>query len=69
VLVANFEKRKENICQNSKLDSGYNLGKNLSRKKCYEHSDTNNFYFILFYFSDFTFLFLLFSWKDNEEGT
>ena len=27
--------------------------------KCYEHSDTNNF----------TFLFLLFSWKDDEEGT
>jgi len=35
------------------------------------HLDTNNFYFILFYFSDFTLLFFLFFsflLKDNEEG-
>ena len=34
--------------------------------------NTNNFYFILFYFSDFTFLFFYFFyfiWKDDEEGT
>ena len=32
------------------------------------HLDTNNFYFILFYFSDFTFLFFYFLLKDDEEG-
>ena len=31
--------------------------------------DTNNFYFILFYFSDFTFLFFYFLLKDDKEGT
>ena len=36
---------------------------------CHGHLDTNNFYFLFFYFSDFTFLFSLFSWKDDEEGT
>ena len=30
--------------------------------------DTNNFYFILFYFSDFTLLYFSFLWKDDEEG-
>jgi len=30
--------------------------------------DTNNFYFIFFYFSNITFLFFYFLLKDNEEG-
>ena len=33
------------------------------------HLDTNNFYSLFFYFSDFTFLFFYFLLKDNEEGT
>jgi len=33
------------------------------------HLNTNNFYFILFYFSDFTLLFFYFLLKDDEEGT
>jgi len=33
------------------------------------HLNTNNFYFILFYFSDFSFLFFSFLLKDDEEGT
>ena len=30
--------------------------------------NTNNFYFIFFYFSDFTFCFFYFLLKDNEEA-
>jgi len=33
------------------------------------HLNTNNFYFILFYFSDFTLLYFYFLLKDDEEGT
>ena len=33
----------------------------LQQKECYRTLNTNNFYFILFFF-------ILFSWKDNEEG-
>jgi len=32
------------------------------------HLDTNNFYFIFFYFSDFTLLYFTFLLKDDEEG-
>ena len=32
------------------------------------HSNTNNFYSLFFYFSDFTLLFFYFLLKDNEEG-
>ena len=32
------------------------------------HLNTNNFYFIFFYFSDFTFIFFYFLSKDDEEG-
>ena len=32
------------------------------------HLNTNNFYFIFFYFSDFTFIFFYFLLKDDEEG-
>ena len=33
------------------------------------HLDTNNFYFIFFYFSDFTLLYFSFLLRDDEEGT
>ena len=33
------------------------------------HLNTNNFYSLFFYFSDFTFLFFYFLLKDNEKGT
>ena len=32
------------------------------------HLNTNNFYFIFFYFSNFTLLYFSFLLKDNEEG-
>ena len=32
------------------------------------HSNTNNFYSLFFYFSDFTFLFFYFLLKDDEKG-
>ena len=34
-----------------------------------EHSNTNNFYSLFFYFSDFTLLFFYFLLKDDEKGT
>jgi len=50
-----------------KISANIQLGKILS---VMGHLDTNNFYFILFYFSDFTFLFFsfIFLLEDDEEG-
>ena len=58
VLIKGFEK----ILEESVSYTYYNLS-------VMGHLDTNNFYFILFYFSDFTFIFFYFLLKDNEEGT
>jgi len=33
---------------------------------CHGHLDTNNFYFIFFYFSDFTFIFLYFIFLERR---
>ena len=56
----------------SKLENdGSFLMKSIEMEFCYGTLNTNNFFiFFSFIFSDFTFFFfILFPWRDDEEGT